>query len=585
MQKPGDFMSKLSMRLPMPKLTLKLGAKAVLLAVMLVALTTAGVMFAAYQSLSAQFAGQMREDIEINLRTLAIAFAETYDNAWVTYKDGKVTRIEMSEMPTFKDHPIVDRATAYVGGNATIFVFDPKTDQFVRRTTNVKKENGDRAVGTQLAADHPGQAALRRGEAYKGPAVLFGTNFYTAYQPVFDSAGKTIGILYVGIPTAHYDAMLSQTISSMTFAAGFGALAVMMLSIVMVHRGIKPLRSVTQTLTELADGNLETAVGHTGRADEIGAIARAVDVFKVNAIDRKRLEDDQKATQARAVTQRREELQRFVAEFETTVGGIIDSVSQSSKEFETVASTLAETARVTEQMSGKAAQASEQATSNVRSAAAASEELSTSIAEISRQVQESNRIAADAVKQANATDKRIADLSQAGTRIGDVVKLITSIAEQTNLLALNATIEAARAGDAGRGFAVVAQEVKTLAGQTAKATEEISAQIASMQTATKDSVAAIKEIGATIGHISEIASAIAAAVDQQGAATQQIAHNVQSAATGTADVAVTITDVAKGSSETGAASNQLLASARALSGEGGRLQTEVEKFLRSVRAA
>ena len=577
-------MVKLPTWIAMPKLSLKLATKAVLFAGILVVLTTAGVVFAAYQSLSAEFAGQARTDIETNLRTLAIAFAETYSNAWVTYKDGKVAQVEMSGMPTFKDHAIVDRAVAYVGGNATIFVLDPASNQFVRRTTNVKKENGDRAVGTELAADHPGQALLRRGEAYKGPAVLFGTKYYTAYQPIFDAKHNTIGILYVGIPTAHYDAILSETLHSMLLAAGFGAFAVMMLSIVVVHRGIKPLRSVSHTLTELAGGNLEAEVGHTERGDEIGAIARAVDVFKVAAIDRKRLEDDQKAAQARAATQRREELQRFVAEFETTVGGIIESVSQSSKEFETVASKLAQTARTTEQTSGKAAQASEQASSNVRSAAAAAEELSSSIAEISRQVQESNKIAADAVKQANETDQRIADLSQAGTRIGDVVKLITSIAEQTNLLALNATIEAARAGDAGRGFAVVAQEVKTLAGQTAKATEEISAHIANMQMATKDSVAAIKEIGATIGHISQIASAIAAAVDQQGTATQQIAHNVQSAATGTADAAGSITDVAKGSSETGAASNLLLASAQSLSGEGGRLKSEVEKFLRSVRA-
>jgi methyl-accepting chemotaxis protein len=359
----------------------------------------------------------------------------------------------------------------------------------------------------------------------------------------------------------------------------------MLLSTFLVRRGIKPLQSVTQALTELAGGKLDTEVGHTQRADEIGTIARAVDVFKVAANDRKRLEEEQKAAQARVASERREELQRFVAEFESTVGGIIDSVSQSSKEFADVAGTLAETARTTQQMSGKAAHASEQASSNVRSAAAAAEELSSSIAEITRQVQESNRIAADAVNQARTTDQRIADLSQAGTRIGDVVKLITSIAEQTNLLALNATIEAARAGDAGRGFAVVAQEVKVLAGQTAKATEEISAQIASMQTATADSVVAIKEIGATIGQMSEIAAAIAAAVNQQGTATQQIAHDVQSAATGTADAAASSTDVAKGSSETGAASSRLLASAQTLSGEGGHLKREVEEFLRSVRAA
>jgi methyl-accepting chemotaxis protein len=342
---------------------------------------------------------------------------------------------------------------------------------------------------------------------------------------------------------------------------------------------------MSRALSALAGGNLDTKIGHTQRADEIGAIARAVEVFKVAAIDRKRLEDDQKAAQARAADERRAELQRFVAEFETAVGGIIESVSQSSKEFEGVAGKLAGTARSNEQMSGKAAQASEQASSNVRSAAAAAEQLSSSIAEVTRQVQESNRIAGDAVRQASATDARIAELSQAGTRIGDVLKLITSIAEQTNLLALNATIEAARAGDAGRGFAVVAQEVKTLAGQTAKATEEIGAHIANMQTATKDSVVAIKEIGATIGHISEIASGIAAAVNQQGTATQEIARNVQSAATGTTDAAGCITDVAKGSSETGAASNLLLTSAQALSDEGSRLKREVEKFLHSVRAA
>jgi methyl-accepting chemotaxis protein len=565
------------------RLGLKLRTKAVLAVGALVALTAAGVVLAGYQSLSDEFAGRARAEIEINLRTLALAFAES-TNAKVTLDGAKVARVEMAEMPTFRDHAIVDRAVSYVGGNATIFVRDPTSNQFVRRTTNLKKENGDRAVGTELAADHPGQAFLRRGEAYKGPAVLFGTKYFTAYQPVFDAGRDTIGVLYVGIPTAHYDAMLSETINRMMLAAGIGAFAVMMLTIVLVHRGINPLRTVTLALTELAAGKLETTVGHADRADEIGAIARAVEVFKSNAVERKRMEEDQKAAQALAASQRRDELQRFVGEFETAVGGIIESVSRSSHEFEQVAGTLAETARTTEEMSGRAAQASEQASVNVRSAAAASEELSISIAEISRQVQESNKIAAEAVQQAKATDQRIAELSRAGTRIGDVVKLITSIAEQTNLLALNATIEAARAGDAGRGFAVVAQEVKTLAGQTAKATEEISAHIANMQSATTDSVTAIKAIGATIGHVSEISSAIAAAVDQQGSATQQIAQNVQSAASGTADAATGIGDVAKRSSETGAASNQLLASARSLSGDGQRLKSEVEKFLDSVRA-
>jgi methyl-accepting chemotaxis protein len=222
---------------------------------------------------------------------------------------------------------------------------------------------------------------------------------------------------------------------------------------------------------------------------------------------------------------------------------------------------------------------------NRLSVASATEEMADSVKEIARQVHSSSRIAAQAVTQAERTDTRITALSQAASRIGDVVKLITAIAEQTNLLALNATIEAARAGDAGRGFAVVASEVKALASQTAKATEEIGTQIASMQTATQESVGAIKEIGGTIGQIAEIASAIAAAVEEQGAATQEISRNVTQAANGTAKVASNITDVNRGANETGSASADVLRAAQSLAKDSGQLRGEVEKFLSSVRAA
>jgi len=229
--------------------------------------------------------------------------------------------------------------------------------------------------------------------------------------------------------------------------------------------------------------------------------------------------------------------------------------------------------------------ASEQASANVEAVAGATEEMSSSVNEISRQVHESSRIASEAVHQAAKTDSRIAQLTQAATRIGDVVALITAIAEQTNLLALNATIEAARAGDAGRGFAVVASEVKQLASQTAKATEEIGTQVAGMQAATNESVAAIKEIGGTIGRISEIALAIAGAVEEQDSVTKDIARNVQQAAAGTSQVVSHIGEVNRGASETGSASANLLTSAQSLSGESHRLKSEVEKFLSTVRAA
>jgi methyl-accepting chemotaxis protein len=566
-------------------LRLNLGPKTVLSAALLIAVNTALVVGAGYWSLTRDFDTRAKRDIDANLRTLSLAFGETFPDAKITIRDGVVERIEIPQMPEFSDHKIVDRATSYVGGTATLFIYDDASQQFVRRTTNVKKENGDRAVGTQLAADHPAQAVLRRGEAYEGPAMLFGRRFYTAYQPVFGAAGKVIGIVYVGIPTAQLDSMLWQALVAMAIAAAIAALLVLGMTMLIVRRVTRPLKAVTETLTVLAEGKTDVEIQHADRHDEIGAIARTISVFKNNRIERRQLEAERISNEKFAMDRRRAELNQFVEDFRTKIGGIIERVLSSSGQFEKDARQLSMTAHSTAEMSGESASASRQASEHVRSAAAASSELSQSIVEISRRVQESNGVTAYAVKQADATDERMAELSAAGDRIGHVVKLITSIAEQTNLLALNATIEAARAGDAGRGFAVVAQEVKTLAGQTAKATEEISAHIVNMQQATGESVSAIKAIGLTIERISGITTSISSAVEQQGTATQSIAEGVQAAASGTLDVADNIERVAKNARETGTTSGLMLTSARELSDVSTHLKDEVEKFLDSVRAA
>ena len=564
---------------------LNLGPKAVISAALLIAINTALLVGAGYWSLTRDFDVRAQRDIDLSLRTLTLAFGEAFQDAKISIRDGVVDRIEIPKMPEFADHRIVDRATSYVGGNATLFVYDDASQQFVRRTTNVKKENGDRAVGTQLAADHPGQAMLRRGQAYKGPAMLFGRRFYTAYQPVFNPAGKVIGIIYVGIATAELDGMLWQAIGAMAIAGAIASLLALVATMALVRRVTKPLRAVAETLTVLAEGRTDVEVQYADRHDEIGVIARTVDVFKNNRIERRQLEAERISAEKQATEQRKAELNQFVEAFRTKIGGIIERVLNSSGQFEKDAKQLSVTAHSTAEMSGLSANASRLASEHVRSAATASNELSQSIVEISRRVQDSNNVAADAVKQADATDQRMRELTAAGDRIGDVVKLITSIAEQTNLLALNATIEAARAGDAGRGFAVVAQEVKNLAGQTAKATDEISSHIVNMQRATTESVDAIKAIGLTIERISEITTAISSAVEEQGTATQSIAQGVQAAAGGTLDVAENIERVAHGAGETETTSGQMLRSAQVLSEVSIHLRDEVEKFLDSVRAA
>jgi methyl-accepting chemotaxis protein len=566
-------------------LRLNLGPKAVLSAALLIAVNTALVVGAGYWSLTRDFEARAERDIDANLRTLSLAFGEIFPDAKIAIRDGVVERIEIPQMPEFTDHRIVDRATAYVGGTATLFVYDEASQQFVRRTTNLKKENGDRAVGTQLAGDHPAQALLRRGQAYKGPAMLFGRRFYTAYQPVFGAKGTVIGIVYVGIPTAQLDGMLWQALWVMAIAAGIAALLVLGMTMLIVRRVTKPLKAVTEALTVLAEGRTDVEVRHADRHDEIGAIARTVGVFNNNRLERRQLEAERSSAEKLAMDRRKAELNQFVEDFRTKIGGIIERVLNSSGQFKRDAQQLSTTAHATAEMSGQSANASRQASEHVRSAAAASNELSQSIVEISRRVQESNSVTAEAVKQADATDERMTELSAAGDRIGDVVKLITSIAEQTNLLALNATIEAARAGEAGRGFAVVAQEVKTLAGQTAKATDEISAHIVNMQRATGESVGAIKAIGQTIERISGITTTISSAVEQQGTATQSIAAGVQAAASGTLEVADNIEQVANKARETGTTSGLMLKSAQDLSDVSAHLKDEVEKFLDSVQAA
>ena len=346
-----------------------------------------------------------------------------------------------------------------------------------------------------------------------------------------------------------------------------------------------PLVRMASAMENLAHGDLDSRLEPFDRRDEIGTISRALAVFHEKLLDNRRLTLEQAEAQSRVEADRRGAMLDVADRFEQAIGRIVRTVWTASAEIEVAAGSLSKTAETTQHLSATGAAASQQSSVNVQSVAAATEQMVASVTEIGRQVKESQKVADAAVHQAEQTNERIADLSQSAGRIGEVVKMISAVAEQTNLLALNATIEAARAGEAGRGFAVVASEVKALASQTAKATEEISTQIAQMQGATQLSVSAINEISGTIARISEISSVISATVEEQGAATQDIARNVQQAAAGATEVTGSISAVSQATADTGSAATQVHASARALSSESSHLQSEVEKFLASVRVA
>jgi len=379
------------------------------------------------------------------------------------------------------------------------------------------------------------------------------------------------------------DAQSNASTWSFLTKAGFFVITVGVLFVVLNIFLTKPVHAMTESMGRLAHGDLETEVPAVGREDEIGKMAAAVQVFKENAIEVKRLESEQADNEKRASQARAKDMQDLADAFESSVGTVVSAVSKAAGGMETSAASLAATAEQTSDRSQVVTNAAEQASANVQTVASAAEELSNAISEISRQVSQSTTIAGEAVVEIDNTNQKVQGLADAANRIGEVVALITDIADQTNLLALNATIEAARAGEAGKGFAVVAGEVKNLANQTARATDEISAQVNEIQGATEDAVGAIATIGSTINRISEIASTIASAVEEQGAATQEIARNVEHAASGTTEVSTSIREVNTAAEHTGVAATDIRSSASDLSEQSERLSEEVANFLKAIR--
>jgi methyl-accepting chemotaxis protein len=374
------------------------------------------------------------------------------------------------------------------------------------------------------------------------------------------------------------DQTMTLVIASVLFLVAIGVvLAIIMLTV------IRPLGRLTSAMRQLAGGDLNIHVEHAEAQNEIGDIARALKVFRESASRARALEAEKEAEQKRQLA-RAERTKAAIGEFEAEIGEVVTVVSASSEELQTTAQSMSATAEQTAQQAAAAANASSLTSGNVQTVAAATEELSASIGGIRQQASEAAKIVGEAAAQAAEATGRVHRLAESATKIEQVITLINEIAAQTNLLALNATIEAARAGDAGKGFAVVAQEVKSLAGQTAKATEEIVGQIAAIQDDTKLSVQAIEVITATIRRVSDLSTAIAAAVNEQGGATQEIARSVNMAASGTSEVSTNVTAVTQAAESAGAASHRVLAAAKDLAKHSAGLKMQVDSFLSAVRA-